>query len=163
MSEIDPGQRPPIDPNIGLGEFLTTMQLSAGVPQRAFSDELKVSQQSVSRWMKGTSTPAFDSDNALRIKHKFNLTDEELKSLLANNAPWERPDTKSMASASTHARRRLGVSRPTQPEEETRDKSYAAQMLGAFVIRAENGPPLNEVEADLIRFLVQIEIEAPES
>jgi transcriptional regulator with XRE-family HTH domain len=163
MSEVESGQRASLDPNMGLGEFLTSMQLLAGVPQRAFSDEFQVSQQSVSRWMKGISTPAFDSESALHIKKTFGLTDEELRGLIANNAPWERPHTSSMSSASTNARRRLGVSLPSRPEEATTNKSYAAQMLGAFVVRAENGPPLNEVEADLIRFLVETEIEAPES
>ncbi|MBI1857296.1 helix-turn-helix transcriptional regulator [Candidatus Saccharibacteria bacterium] len=161
MSEVEQGQRAPLDPNMGLGEFLTSMQLLAGVPQRAFSEEFQVSQQSVSRWMKGTSTPAFDSDNTLHIKKTFGLTDEELRGLIANNAPWERPDTTSVSSASTNARRRLGVSLLSRPEENIPNRSYAAQMLGAFVVRAENGPPLNEVEANLIRFLVQTEIEAP--
>lgn len=163
MSEVESSQRNLIDPNMGLGEFLTTMQLLAGVPQETISYELKVCQQSVSKWMRGTGTPALDSDNARRIKNTFGLTDTELRSLITNNAPWDRPDTKSMASVRTTARRRLGLSNPTQPEVPTPSKSYAAQILGAFVMRVENGPPLNDVEAELIRFLVQTEIETTES
>ncbi len=160
MSEPEQPQRPPIDPNLGLGEFLTTMQLFAGVSQSEVADELAVTQQSVSRWMRGTTSPQFDSGNASRIKQAFDLTDSELQGLIANNAPWEGHKTLA-ASATSRARRRLGTPGPSArgPEQDGSTETHATRMLGAFVIRAENGPPLNEVEAELVRFLIQSELE----
>lgn len=156
------GERQRVDPDMGLGEFLTTMQMFACVSQREVSEEFDVSQQSVSRWMQGISTPSYGSANANRISEIFDLSDDELRNLIANNEPWEKPDT----SRKTFVRRRLGhrLSQDTaEAAEGAPEKTYAAQMLAAFVVRAEQGPPLNEVEADLIRFLVQSEMEQPEN
>ncbi len=157
MSEQNiPVERQPIDQTLGLGEFLTQMQYFAGVSQKHVADELGVSQQSVSRWMNGTSTPPYDSANTFRIKTIFGLNDEETRNLILNNRPWERSSSHS-AAWSDRTRRRLGIESPTT--EAQADRSYASQMLSAFVVRAETGPPLNEVEADLIRFLVQHSLE----
>ena len=154
--ETPQGERQAVDPKMGLGEFLTTMQLLARISQKDVADGLDISQQSVSRWMRGLSTPPYDSDNASRIQHVFGLSAVELQNLVANNKPWEKPPTLKPSALAAHARRHLGAT----IESGVPERPYAEQMLAAFVIRAEQGPPLNEVEAELIRFLVQSEVEA---
>lgn len=145
---------PGIREDMGLGEFLVAMQTLAGISQRDVSEYFGVSQQSVSRWMSGKSTPAYDSESTLLIENTFGLTKDQTRSLIDNNAPWDQPVSKPGPKPG----RRNRVRNESAPQE-----PHAAKMLVAFAVRAENGPPLNEIEADLIKFLVQQGLESPET
>lgn len=68
--------------DMGIAEFLASMRILARVSQAHMADHFGVSQQSISRWTKGISTPNYRSVQILRTT--FALTDSEVNSLLRN-------------------------------------------------------------------------------
>jgi hypothetical protein len=67
--------------------------------------------------------------------------------MIENNKPgW---DAEKDFIPQTQARRRH------EATQQMIQADYAERMLGAFTVRAEQGPPLNQIEADLVRFLIE--------
>lgn len=117
----------PRELGVNFSEFLTSMQLLSGNTQKEMAQGLECSQPTYSRWTKG----ALPSTNFQQtIAEVFELSHGELESLRQGSLL-----------------EMLGF-----VENEV---SSTARLIGAFALRAEKGPPLNEVEVDLIKFLVE--------
>ena len=85
MTEPASSERAPLDPTLGLSDFLAGAQVLNNVSQAELAEQIGVSQQSVSRWLNGRSSP---SAHRMRVlTDLFQLTDEEATQLALNNGP----------------------------------------------------------------------------
>jgi len=132
------------DPSLGLGEFLGAMLFLSQGSQTDLAVGLGVSQQSVSRYLTGKATPNVGSETAQRIAEVFKLSDNEVLKLFENNEP------RNISSMQTRPRKRREV-KPAPLDI----SDFCIQMMGALVLRTKYGPPLNEEEVGLVKYLIQ--------
>ena len=127
-------QRPPRNVGNNYRDFIRMMRFLSGWTQDELAEQLGVRQQSIHRWehLKPGLMP--QRRNRERIAEFFGLSKEEHLQLSGfGNLETTPPES-------------------TDPRE---------RMLGSFATRLANGPPMNEVEAALLRELLGLQ-QAPD-
>ena len=141
-NNMEPVDRAPIDPDITVSEFLVAMKSLADTTQTAMAEELGQNISNFSFWFRGLRIPSHK--NLAKIQAVFGLTDEEAQTLRSNSV----------------IQQETGQFRDSD-ESRSEDNHFSTQMMAAFVVRAEQGPPLSDAEAGLIKFIIERGAERP--
>lgn len=141
-NNMEPADRAAIDPDITVSEFLVAMKSLADTTQTAMAEELGQNISNFSFWFRGLRIPG--RKNLAKIQAIFGLTDEEAQTLRSNSVIQQETGQLHYSD---------------EPRGE--DNRFSVQMMAAFVVRAEQGPPLSEAEAGLVKFIIEQEADRP--
>ena len=111
------------------GDAIKSARLGARLTQAALGKRLGVSQQSVGHWERGDERPSARVWPGIQALFEEQGIDSDDVSELKNKS------------------------------EAVENTDYRTQLMAAFIVRIESGPPLNESEASIVRDLAQLPVQ----